>query len=117
MRPKVEKLVKALGFAVCGSMISSTLPAFAQSTPQTVDAIFINGSNIKRIDAKGLLPARVITREGIERSAAATVGDFVRGVYRPAPAGQAYSARMRMFNKDSNQRFVPLHWPLDTTAT
>ena len=80
MHLKVEMLVKALGYVVCGSTMLSALTAAAQSKPQTVEAIVIPGSNIKRIDAEGPLPIQVITREEIERSAAATVGDFVRAL-------------------------------------
>jgi iron complex outermembrane receptor protein len=47
---------------------------------QPVQTIVVTGSNIKRIDAEGPAPVQVISRDEIDRSAAATIGDLVRGL-------------------------------------
>ncbi len=75
---KIKKITNAVGLVMAGSMIAAT-SAFAQGAAK-VEKIEVTGSNIKRADVEGPLPVLVITREEIDRSAVATVGDFVRGL-------------------------------------
>ncbi|MCE2722178.1 MAG: TonB-dependent receptor plug domain-containing protein [Burkholderiales bacterium] len=75
---KIKKITQAVGLVLAGSMIATT-PAFAQDAAK-VEKIEVTGSNIKRVDAEGPLPVTVISRDEIDRSAAATIGDFVRNL-------------------------------------
>jgi len=72
----LTKLPKRSGLVVAGSMIAAT-PALGQNAAK-LEIIEVTGSDIKRIDAEAPLPFTVISREEIDRSAAATIGDFVR---------------------------------------
>lgn len=75
---KIKKITQAVGLVLAGSMIAAA-PAIGQA-PAKLEKIEVTGSNIKRVDAEGPLPVTVISREEIDRSAAATIGDFVRNL-------------------------------------
>ena len=74
MTPKTSLRRTALAAA-----LACAAPALlhAQTAAQSVT---ITGSNIKRVDAEGLAPVQTVTRADIERSAASTVGDLLRGL-------------------------------------
>ncbi len=74
---KVKQISQAVGLVLAGSLVSASV--HAQATTK-VEKIEVTGSNIKRVDAEGPLPVTVISRDEIDRSAAATIGDFVRGL-------------------------------------
>jgi len=77
--PTLTLTAQAVGLALIAMM--SALPAaslYAQEAK--IEKIEVTGSNIKRVDAEGPLPVTVITRDEIDRSAAATIGDFVRNL-------------------------------------
>ena len=79
MAPKFNAVV--LGLARIGLVpiaLGTSHVAFAQQDAQKVEKVLVTGSNIKRIDAEGPLPVLVITREEIERSAAPSVGEYLR---------------------------------------
>ena len=75
---KLKQITQAVGLVLAGSMIAAT-PVFGQDAAK-VEKIEVTGSNIKRVDAEGPLPVTVISRDEIDRSAAATIGDFVRNL-------------------------------------
>jgi iron complex outermembrane receptor protein len=81
-KPKrlVHRLVSA-GVLPCAAAGLAFAPgALAQAPVASVERIEITGSNIKRIDAEGPLPIQVITRAEIEKSAAPSIGDLLRGL-------------------------------------
>jgi iron complex outermembrane recepter protein len=71
------KVFTAVLSVLGGSLALSSLPANAQTAPQSTERIEITGSSIKRIDAETALPVSVITRADIERSGATTAQDLV----------------------------------------
>jgi len=73
-----KKITQAVGLVLAGSMIAAT-PALGQNAAK-LEKIEVTGSNIKRVDAEAPLPVTVISREEIDRSGAATIGDFVRNL-------------------------------------
>jgi len=75
---KLKQITQAVGLVLAGSMIAAT-PVFGQDAAK-LEKIEVTGSNIKRVDIEGPLPVQVITRDEIERSAAASVGDLLRGL-------------------------------------
>ena len=81
MTPTLNRLAAQLariGLIPCA--LAASQLAFAQQDAQKVERIEVTGSNIKRIDNEGPLPVIVITREEIERSAAPSVGEYLRGL-------------------------------------
>ena len=74
--PSRQHALRLVSYAAVLSC-ASPLAAWAQQATQTV---IITGSNIKRINAEGPASVLTVSREDIERSAAATVGDLVRGL-------------------------------------
>jgi iron complex outermembrane receptor protein len=70
-----------LGAAAASALPWAALAQTAQTSPPAApQTITITGSNIKRLDAEGPSPVLTISREEIDRSAAATVGDLVRAL-------------------------------------
>ena len=67
----------ALRLSACAAACALAWTASAQTAPQS---IVITGSNIKRLDVEGPAPVLTLTREDIDRSAAATLGDLMRGL-------------------------------------
>ena len=53
----------------------SVAPALAQ---QTLERVEITGSNIRRVQSETASPVQVITRDDIERSGKATVGEYLQ---------------------------------------
>ena len=83
MSHSLKKIVIQIARAgVVPSLLASSF-VFAQTTqpaPTKIEKIEVTGSNVKLAEAEGPLPVLLITREEIERSAAATIGDFVRAL-------------------------------------
>ena len=80
MVPKYSALtlrLACIGLVPC--VVFATQGALAQDA-QKLEKIEVTGSNIKRIDSEGPLPVLVITREDIERSAAPSVGEYLRSL-------------------------------------
>ncbi len=74
---QLKQISQAVALVLASSMLAAG--AIAQDAPK-VEKIEVTGSNIKRVDAEGPLPVTVISRDEIDRSAAATIGDFVRNL-------------------------------------
>jgi len=55
-------------------------PALVFAQGAANQTVTITGSNIKRVDAEGVSAVQVVSREEIERSSAATLGDFARSL-------------------------------------
>lgn len=67
-------------------------PTFAQTAPageeaQTLDAVVVTGSRIRRVDAETATPVFTIDAAAIDRTGAATIGDFLQDI--PAISGAA----------------------------
>jgi iron complex outermembrane receptor protein len=89
MKRQVKKTERFFAYSVCVSALMAAFPAQAQSKTEVLEKVVVTGSNIKRTDLEGPAPVTLINREEIERSAAATVGDFVRNL--TVNSGNSYS--------------------------
>ncbi len=78
--------------ALCAGGVTTAAVAQQQQTPpptpQQLQRVEITGSNIKRVDAEGVAPVQVITREQIERTGQPTVADVLRNI--PSNTGGSY---------------------------
>jgi len=79
--------VVPLAAAVLAVLALPALPAFAADTAataageaQTLKAVVVTGSNIKRTETEGPSPVQVITREELDRSGKVTVADALRSI-------------------------------------
>jgi iron complex outermembrane recepter protein len=80
----------ALHVAVAAALGFTALPLVGHaqtSQPQKVEKVEVTGTNIKRTDTETASPIQVISREDIERSGAATIGELLRNI----PANNAAS--------------------------
>ncbi len=71
---------------------------WAQQVAQARERIEVTGTNIKRVDTETVAPVEIITRDEIERSGQATVGEMLRRI----PSATAGS-----FNESSTNSFAP----------
>ena len=85
----------AIGAGITLSAVSS---AWAQQIAQSRERIEVTGTNIKRVDTETVAPVEIITRDQIERSGQATVGEMLRRI----PSATAGS-----FNESSTNSFAP----------
>jgi iron complex outermembrane receptor protein len=69
------KVCTGLALAFGGTLAFSVAPALAQ---QTLEKVEVTGSNIRRVQAESASPVQVITRDDIDRSGKATVGDYLQ---------------------------------------
>ena len=67
----------AIGAGITLSAVSS---AWAQQIAQSRERIEVTGTNIKRVDTETVAPVEIITRDQIERSGQATVGEMLRRI-------------------------------------
>jgi len=72
---KRTKVCTGLALAFGGTLAVSVAPALAQ---QTLERVEITGSNIRRVQSETASPVQVITRDDIERSGKATVGEYLQ---------------------------------------
>ena len=85
----------ATAVAVASLSLALAAKAHAQSPPaedgagQTLDAVVVTGSNIKRTDVEGPNPVQVIDRAQLDRSGKVTVADVLRSI--SANTGNAYN--------------------------
>ncbi|MCZ8164866.1 TonB-dependent receptor [Silanimonas sp.] len=89
--PLAASVQRALVLGIAGAAAISA-PTFAQTAPageeaQTLDTIVVTGSRIRRVDAETATPVFTIDRSAIERTGAATIGDFLQDI--PAISGAA----------------------------
>ncbi len=77
---KRTKLSTHLMAACGGVLLSAGGPAFAQTTPQTMERVEITGSNIKRTDTETASPVQILTRQEIERTGKQSIQEVLRGV-------------------------------------
>lgn len=91
--PLSASVRQALALGLAGSAALAT-PVFAQTTtpaPQeaarTLDTITVTGTRIRRVDQETATPVFSIDRQAIERTGAATIGDFLQDI--PAISGAA----------------------------
>lgn len=89
--PLAASVKKALMLGLAGSA-AFTGQAFAQEAAQaeeakTLDTIVVTGTRIRRVDTESASPVFTIDRESIERTGAATIGDFLQDI--PAISGAA----------------------------
>ena len=81
---KKTKVCTGLMLAFGGSLGLSALPALAQ---QQLDKVEITGSSIKRIDAEGVVPVQVVTREEISRSGVTSTEQLLAGISAASSSG------------------------------
>ncbi len=80
MNIRMKKLSLALVQTFsAGVIVAATTAAHAQ-TPQKVEKIEVTGSNIKRIDAEGVAPVQILSKEDIEKSGKSTVAELLRSI-------------------------------------
>lgn len=89
--PLAASVKQALMLGLVGSA-AFTGQAFAQDAAQaeeatTLDTIVVTGSRIRRVDTETATPVFTIDRQAIERTGAATIGDFLQDI--PAISGAA----------------------------
>jgi iron complex outermembrane receptor protein len=83
---------KALVLGIAGSTALSGT-TFAQSGAdssegaKTLDTLVVTGSRIRRVDTEGASPVFTLEREAIQRTGAATIGDFLQDI--PSVSGAA----------------------------
>ena len=77
MHFKQKALTRAIGAISAGAFTTIGFVAVAQAQ-QKVEKIEVTGSNIKRVDAEGVAPITVITKDDIERSGKPTVAEVLR---------------------------------------
>ncbi|WP_395794319.1 TonB-dependent receptor plug domain-containing protein [Aquimonas sp.] len=83
---------KALALGIAGSTALSGT-TFAQSGAdssegaKTLDTLVVTGSRIRRVDTEGASPVFTLEREAIQRTGAATIGDFLQDI--PSVSGAA----------------------------
>lgn len=90
-----NKLAATVKYALMAGLASSTaLPGIgaAQTPPPsdestTLETIVVTGSRIRRVDTETASPVFIIERQAIERTGAATIGDFLQDI--PAISGAA----------------------------
>jgi len=73
--------------ALSGSAFAQTTPAPAQQDAKTLDTVQVTGSRIRRVDTETASPVFTIDAQAIERTGAATIGDFLQDI--PAISGAA----------------------------
>jgi iron complex outermembrane receptor protein len=86
----------AIGAGITLTAVSSA--SWAQQVAQSRERIEVTGTNIKRVDTETVAPVEIITRDQIERSGQATVGEMLRRI----PSATAGS-----FNESSTNSFAP----------
>jgi iron complex outermembrane receptor protein len=74
---KRTKVCTGLMLAFGGTLTMSVAPALAQ---QTLERVEITGSNIRRVQSETASPVQVISREDIEKSGKATVGEYLQSL-------------------------------------
>ena len=89
--PLAASVQRALVLGIAGAAAISA-PTFAQTAPageeaQTLDTIVVTGSRIRRVDAETATPVFTIDAAAIDRTGAATIGDFLQDI--PAISGAA----------------------------
>jgi outer membrane receptor protein involved in Fe transport len=89
--PLAASVKNALMLGLAGSAAFAG-QAYAQSTPEaeeakTLDTIVVTGTRIRRVDTEGASPVFTIDAATIERTGAATIGDFLQDI--PAISGAA----------------------------
>lgn len=84
---KLKVMSETLLTVLCAAC--AVLPALAQPQPPEVQKIEITGTHIRRVEAQGLQPLVVITREDIDRSGKTTLSDVLREL--PAVGGGTFS--------------------------
>jgi iron complex outermembrane receptor protein len=72
------RICTAATLAIAGGLTGGALPVFAQTQQAAPQRIEITGSNIRRVDAEQAAPVQVISRQEIERSGKATVGEYLQ---------------------------------------
>lgn len=80
--------------ALGGAMAMGSFPVFGQTAPAApagatpaAESVIVTGSRIRRIDAETAAPVQVVTREQIQSSGVATIGDLLQDL--PSIAGAA----------------------------
>ena len=86
---KKTKVCTGLMLAFGGSLGLSALPVLAQ---QQLDKVEITGSSIKRIDAEGVVPVQVVTREEISRSGVTSTEQLLAGISAASSSGGTANA-------------------------
>lgn len=76
---KISRLAASVA-AACSSMVISSGAHAQSANTQTLEAVTITGSNIKRVDAETASPITVIKREDIERSGKQTIAEVIRSL-------------------------------------
>ena len=76
--PRRQPLANAISLSL---LLALPLAAAAQDAPadraQTLDAVQVTGSRIKKAEVEGQVPVRVINREEIERTGQTSIGDVI----------------------------------------
>jgi iron complex outermembrane recepter protein len=84
------RIRQALALGLAGTAALAA-PAMAQSSERneakTLDTMVVTGSRIRRVDAETASPVFTIERQAIDRTGAATIGDFLQDI--PAISGAA----------------------------
>jgi iron complex outermembrane receptor protein len=78
--------------ALSGAMGLGSFPVFGQTTPAAPattasESVVVTGSRVRRIDAETAAPVQIVTREQIQSSGVATVGDLLQDL--PSISGAA----------------------------
>ncbi|WP_165767193.1 TonB-dependent receptor [Parendozoicomonas haliclonae] len=68
----------AVAAAISGGALTSV--AYAEESVEKLEKIQVTGSRISRVDAEGVAPVTVITREDIEKLGSTTVSDVLRNM-------------------------------------
>lgn len=89
MKIQTKGADRLFAYSACVSAVIAAFSAQAQTPTNAIEKVLITGSNIKRVDLEGPAPVTVINREEIDRSSAATIGDFVRNL--TVNSGNSYS--------------------------
>lgn len=82
---KYALMVGLAGAATLPGHVYAQTPDDQEST--TLDTIVVTGSRIRRVDMETASPVFIIDRQAIERTGAATIGDFLQDI--PAVSGAA----------------------------
>ena len=71
-------VARALAVAFCGTASMMSAQQVLAQAATTLERVEITGSNIRRTDAETASPIQIISRDDIEKSGKATVGEFLQ---------------------------------------
>ena len=87
---KRTKVCTGLMLAFGGGLGMGGMPVFAQQ--QQLDKVEITGSSIKRIDAEGVVPVQIVTREEISRSGVTSTEQLLASISAASSSGGTANA-------------------------